>query len=105
MRVVALQDLADLRRSYRQRLAPDRSRAGAVIDLVFQDPVVTTFRITRALDTSLQSAPNLVQRLEAEGIVTEARSIPGRSKRWLSTAVLVATHPNATPTLTTEDDQ
>ena len=97
--------LVDLRESYRQRLAGDRSRAGAVIDLVFQNPVLTTSRIARALDTSLQSALNLVRRLEAEDVVTEAQGIPGRSKRWVSTEVLMAIDPSATPTFTTEDDQ
>ena len=97
--------LVELRESYRQRLAGDRSRASAVIDLVFQNPVLTTSRIARALETSLQSALNLVRRLEAENIVTEATGIPGRSKRWVSTEVLVAIDPTATPTFTTEDDQ
>lgn len=104
MFLVARQDWVDLQESDRQRLAGDRSRAGAVIDLVFQNPVLTTSRIARALDTSLQSALNLVRRLEAEGIVTEAKGIPGRSKRWVSTEVLVAIDPSATPTFTTEDD-
>ena len=97
--------LVDLRERYRQRLAGDRSRAGTLIDLVFQNPVLTTSRIAAALDTSLQSALNHVRRLEAEGIVIEARGIPGRSKRWVSTEVLAAIDPSATPTFTTEDAQ
>ena len=45
-----------LRESYRQRLSGDRSRAVEVIDLVFQNPVLTTTRIAETLDTTLQSA-------------------------------------------------
>lgn len=99
------QHLVEVQERDRQRLAGDRSPAGAGIDLVFQNPVLTTSLIARALDTSLQSALNLVRRPETEGIVTETRDIPGRSKRWVSTEVLVTVDPSATPTFTTKDDQ
>lgn len=94
--------LVDLRESYRQRLAGDRSRAIEVVDLVFQNPVLTTTRIAAELDTSLQGALNLVRRLETERVVTEVRGVPGRSKRWLSFEVFDVLEPDASPTFSDE---
>jgi len=62
---------------------------------VFQNPVLTTTRIAETLDTTLQSALNHVRRLEAAGIVSEARGVPGRSKRWISTEVFHTVDPDA----------
>jgi Fic family protein len=90
--------LVDLREIYRQRLVGDRSRAIEVVDLVFQNPVLTTTRIARALHTSLQSALNHVRRLEYEGLVTEAPGIRGRSKRWISLEIYDVLEPDAPPT-------
>jgi hypothetical protein len=72
------------------------------VDFVFQNPVLTTSRIAKALDTSLQSALNHVRRLEAIGIVKEASGIPGRSKRWVSAEVFHALDPDATLTFSDE---
>jgi len=60
--------LVDLRENYRQRLSGDRSRAVEVVDLVFQNPVLTTTRIAETLDTTLQSALNHVRRLESASV-------------------------------------
>jgi Fic family protein len=95
--------LVDLRETYRQRLAGDRSRASEVVDLVFQNPVLTTTRIARALDTSLQSALNHVRRLESEGLVTEVLGIRGRSKRWISLEIYDVLEPDAPPTFSDQD--
>lgn len=97
--------LVDLREVYRQRLVGDRSRAVEAVDLVFQNPVLTTTRIARALDTSLQSALNHVRRLEAERIVTEVTPVPGRSKRWVSLEVFNILEPNAQPIFSNEEQQ
>ncbi len=94
--------LVDLRETYRQRLAGDRSRAIDVIDLVFQNPVLTTSRVAKALDTSLQGALNHVRRLEQVMIVSEARGIPGRSKRWVALEVFEALDPLESPTFDDE---
>lgn len=96
--------LVDLRESYRQRLSGDRSRAVEVVDLVFQNPVLTTTRIAETLDMTLQSALNHVRRLEAAGIVSEARGVPGRSKRWMSTEVFHAVDPEASAEFSNDDD-
>lgn len=101
--VTRAERLVDLREVYRQRLVRDRSRAIEVVDLVFQNPVLTTTRVARALDTSLQSALNHVRRLETEGIVTEATGVPGRSKRWVSHEVFNVLEPDAQPTFSDAD--
>ncbi len=95
--------LVDLRETYRHRLAGDRSRATEVVDLVFQNPVLTTTRIAQALDTSLQSALNHVRRLESEGLVVEVPGISGRSKRWISLEVYDVLEPEAPPTFSDQD--
>ena len=95
--------LVDLGVTYRQRLAGDRSRAVEVVDMVFQNPVLTTTRIARALNTSLQSALNHVRRLESEGLVVEVSGIPGRSKRWISMEIYDVLEPDAPPTFSDED--
>ncbi len=103
--VTRAERLVDLREGYRLRLVGDRSRAVEVVDLVFQNPVLTTTRIARALDTSLQGALNHVRRLESEGIVTEAMGVPGRSKRWVSLEVFNVLEPDTPPTFSSEDHE
>jgi Fic family protein len=100
--VIRAERLVDLREGYRQRLSGDRSRAIEVVDLVFQNPVLTTNRIAEALNTSLQSALNHVRRLESMGIVREAKGVPGRSKRWVSAEVFHALDPDAALTFSDE---
>ncbi|WP_420638932.1 Fic family protein [Candidatus Poriferisocius sp.] len=88
--------LADLREQYRSMLAGDRSRAGEVVDLVFQNPFLVTNRVAAQLDVTAQSAMNHIRRLESEGIVQEVVGIPGRSKRWVATEVFRVLDPDAT---------
>lgn len=96
--VTRAERLVDLREDYRVRLIGDRSRAVEVVDLVFQNPVLTTNRIAAQLGMTIQSALNHVRRLEREGIVTEAAGIPGRAKRWVARDVFAILDPDAGPT-------
>jgi Fic family protein len=82
--------LADLREQYRQAAARTRSRAGEVVDLVFENPVLTTNFVAHRLDVTPQGALNLIRRLEDSGILTEHERVPGRSMRWVADAVLGA---------------
>ena len=82
--------LADLREQYRQAAARTRSRAGEVVDLVFENPVLTTNFVAHRLDVTPQGALNLIRRLEDGGILTEHERVPGRSMRWVADAVLGA---------------
>jgi len=92
--------LVDIREDYRGRLADDRSRVAALVDTIFQNPVLTTSRVAGDLGVTLQGALNLVRRLESARIVTEVQGIPGRSKRWVALEVLEALQPGAEPTFT-----
>ncbi len=93
--VSVAEKLVDLRERYRGALVGDRSRAHEVLDLIFLNPVLTTRRVSRTLDTTVQSANNHIRRLEHAGIVTEVAGIPGRSKRWVSLDVLRTIDPAA----------
>lgn len=86
--VARAEQLVDLREQLRRRLAGDRSRATEVVDMIFENPVLTTTRIAEALDVTLQSALNHLRRLESEQVVTEVAGVPGRSKRWVAADVL-----------------
>lgn len=87
--------LVDLRERYRARLSGDLSRAVEVIDLVFQNPVVTTNRVAAELGITVQGALNHIRRIEGVGIVQEKAGIPGRSKRWEASEVLRTLDPDA----------
>ncbi len=79
--------LADLREQFRLRLHGHRSRVIEVVDLVFENPIITTNRVADRLDVTVQSALNYVRKLEELGIVIEIQGIAGRSKRWLALEV------------------
>lgn len=93
--------LADLREDFRLQLHGHRSRAVEVVDLVFENPVLTTNRVANELDVTVQSALNHVRKLEELQIITEIEGISGRSKRWLARDVLRALDPEEHPGLTT----
>jgi len=61
--VTQAEQLTDLQRDFRARLQGDRSRSIEVVDLIFENPVVTTSRIARVLGTTPQSALNYVNKL------------------------------------------
>ena len=80
--------LADLREQYRQIASRTRSRAGEVVGLLFENPVLTPNFIAARLDMTPQGALNLIRGLEDGGILTEHSRVPGRSKRWVADDVL-----------------
>ncbi|MEM9652505.1 MAG: Fic family protein [Actinomycetota bacterium] len=90
--------LADLREQFRLRLHGHRSRAIEVVDLVFENPIITTSRVADRLDVTIQSALNYVRKLEELGIVIEVQGIAGRSKRWLALDVYKALDPDEAST-------
>lgn len=88
--VARAEQLVDLREEMRRRLAGDRSRATEVVEIIFENPVLTTNRIAEELEITVHSALNHVRRLEAEDIVTGVEGIPGRAKRGVARDVLRA---------------
>lgn len=80
--------LTDLREEYRERLKGTRSRAFEVVDLLLDNPVVTTSVVADQLGITPQGATNLLKQLESVDILTPRRRIPGRSNRWVAPEML-----------------
>lgn len=81
--------LALLRRQYLESCPPGRStsRIAAAIDLLFEAPAVSVYRLQRALDLSYRGAQTMIDRLCAAGIVAE---ITGRRRDRLFLAHRIA---------------
>lgn len=73
-----------------------------MVDLVFENPVLTTNRVALQLNITVQSALNHVRKLEDLGIVIEVGRVAGRSKRWLAIDVFHALDPDERPDLAPE---
>lgn len=83
--------LADLRERYRDVLAGQtRSRAHEVVDLLFENPVLTGTSVARRLGVTGQSGINLCRQLERAGLVQELDRVPGRRLRWVAREILDA---------------
>lgn len=76
--------LADLREQYRLVISRTRSRAGEVVELLFENPVVTVRYLVDRLSITQQGAANLLTRLHDEGIVRELFRVSGRATRWVA---------------------
>ena len=88
------EQLVDLREDYRQRLAGRRARFPEVIDLVFENPIVTSQRVARALDITDAGAKNLIRGLADVDILVEGDPTSRRKKRWIGTDVLAILDPD-----------
>lgn len=80
--------LTDLREDYRKRLHGSRSRAHEVVDMLLQNPFVTSSGVSHTLAITYQGATNLLRQLEKVKIVQKAAHVPGRSNRWLASEML-----------------
>lgn len=80
--------LTDLREGFRTSLRGSRSRASEVVDMLLENPYVTTASVARRLGITYQGSTNLLRQLEGVGIITPARRISGRSNRWVAQQVL-----------------
>lgn len=80
--------LADLREVYRGRLQGSRSRAGEVVELLFENPIATAKFAANRLGITPQGAHLLLQQLERSGVLIEWRRVPGRAKRWLAPEIM-----------------
>lgn len=67
-----------------------RSRAPEVVDLMFENPVLTGPFVARRLGVTGQSGINLCRQLEASGLVKEMSRVPGRRLRWVADEILEA---------------
>lgn len=87
--VTRAERLADLNRDYRERLRGSRTRAGEVVDLLFQSPVTTSPVVASRLSITNQGTTNLLRQLEGVGVLRPA--IPptrGATTRWLAPEIL-----------------
>jgi Fic family protein len=81
--------LSDLRERYRIDLArKTRSRALAVVELLFETPVITARSISNRLGVSIPGAKKLIQFLEDEKVLREVPSAPSATKRWVAEEIL-----------------
>jgi Fic family protein len=84
--------LADLRETYRQLMLTLgwRSRAGEVVELLFENPIITSAYVVRELGMTQQGAHNLIRRLADHGIIREWQRTAGRAVRWVAPDILEA---------------
>jgi Fic family protein len=80
--------LMDVRESFRATLRGDRSRATEVIDLLVQNPFVTTRAVSASLGITVQGATSLLNKLEKLDIIRPRTRVPGRLKRWICPNIL-----------------
>lgn len=88
------EQLVDLREEYRQRLAGRRARLAEVVDLVFENPIITSQRVASALNITDAGAKNLIRGLEEVDILVEGAPTRRRKKRWIGTDVLAMLDPD-----------
>jgi len=82
------EQLIDLREGYRERLRGKRSRAHEVVDMVLENPYVTTAQVAARLGVTSQGATNLLRTLEDRDILRSLPRLGGRSNRWVAFEVL-----------------
>lgn len=80
--------LVDLRERYRGVLSGSRSHAPQLVDLLFENPYISTAHASQRLGVSLQATIKLLRKLEERKIVQPARPLPGRSQRWVALEIL-----------------
>lgn len=86
--VARAEAMTDLREEFRMSLRGSRSRAGEVVDMLLENPYVTTATVSRRLGITYQGSTNLLRQLEGLQIIAPARRISGRSNRWVAQRVL-----------------
>lgn len=87
--VARAERLLGLQSRYREGLAKDRSRASEVVNLLFDNPYVTTRRVMEALGVTNAGANNLIRRLEDKDWLRRDR-VSGRGGRitWVAPAIM-----------------
>jgi Fic family protein len=88
--VTRAEQLVDLRERYRSELSGSRSRAAEVVELIMENPFITTYAIRQRLQVTTQGALNLIRQLERRGLLERLGSF-GRGGRnlWLAREVFM----------------
>ncbi len=80
--------LLDLREQYRAELAGSRNRSSEVVELLFENPVITTALVRDTLQVTNQGALNLIRSLQArDWLVPIGTMGRGGARLWLATDV------------------
>ena len=80
--------LLDLRERYRTELAGSRNRASEVVELLFENPVITAAIVRDALQVSNQGALNLIRSLQARNWLVRLANVGrGGARMWLAVDV------------------
>ncbi|MFN8517811.1 MAG: Fic family protein [Chloroflexota bacterium] len=89
--VTRAERLADLNRDYHARLRGMRGRAREVVDLLFENPLVSTPLVVERIGVTNQGAQHLLRTLQEAGII-ESLGTPrvGVRTRWRAPAILAA---------------
>jgi Fic family protein len=88
--VTRAEQLVDLRERYRADLVGSRSRVIEVVELMIENPVLTTLSIQRQLKITNQGALNLIKQLERRGWIKKLGKF-GRGGRtfWIAEEILL----------------
>jgi Fic family protein len=86
--VTRAEQLIDLRERYRSELTGSRSRAVEVVDLIMENPIISSLTIRQRLQVTNQGAHNLIMQLERRGLIERLGRF-GRGGRnfWLAREV------------------
>jgi Fic family protein len=85
------EQLVDLRERYRLDLAGTRSRAAEVVDLIMENPIISSHTIQRRMQVTNQGAHNLIMQLERRGWIERlGRFGRGGRQFWLAPEVFNA---------------
>jgi Fic family protein len=86
--VTRAEQLVDLRERYRVALAGSRSRAIEVVELMVENPILSTYSIQRQLKVTNQGALNLIKQLDRRGWINRVGKF-GRGGRtyWVADEV------------------
>lgn len=83
--------LLELRETYRLQLMTARNRSLAVVDLMFENPLLTTATVRERLETSTQGALNLIRSLEERGWLAQVGTAGrGAATIWMAQEIYEA---------------
>lgn len=88
--VVRAGRLLELRETYRSALAGTRSRSAEVVEMLFENPIITTHAVREQLGVTAQGALNLIRSLETRGWLKQLRKAGrGGGTLWLAPEVFM----------------
>lgn len=86
--VARARNIFQLREQYRADLAGSRSRSSEVVEMLFENPMLTTTVVKDQLDVSTQGALNLIRGLEARGWLRQLGTAGrGGASIWVAPAI------------------